>query len=112
MIGFWATNVEQVGTRTLLGPCGPTPLEATADCPWPKYLQSPYFFLSKDAKLADAMEGEKKRERVPIDSITPAWERIEANVHSTPLNIPESIDQHFFVKDMRDFHRHLTMRTA
>ena len=112
MIGFWTTNVEQVGTRTLLGPCGPTPLEATADCPWPKYLQSPYFFLSKDAKQADAIEGEKKRELVPIDVISPAWERIEANDNSTLLDIPESIDQHFFVKDMKDFRSHLNMRTA
>ena len=115
MVGFWTENVQKNGKRTLLGPCGPTPSVSTRGNNWPGILKSPYF-LSYDGGNGgiDTPREPIATKEVPVKRIFPAWENIaqnhRSNAKENTLEIPEEVDQRFFLHDMEEFKVHLLQR--
>ena len=125
MIGFWTENVVKTGKRSTLGPCGPVPSVGTRTNSWPSVLKSSYYSeLTSEERDKDFENGLKNMKEIPVKSVYPAWENIDndtrctgavnksRNVRNsiTDLEIPEEIDQRFFLHDMEEFKVHLLQR--
>ena len=119
MIGFWTDDVVKIGKRISLGPCGPVPPVSTRSVQWPTILRSPYYTeFTKAERDKDFENGINNMKEMPVNRIYPAWENINdgkssnsGNLNnSAKLEIPEVIDQRFFLHDMEEFKVHLLQR--
>ena len=115
MVGFWTEDVQKNGKRTLLGPCGPTPSTSTRRNNWPSVLKSSYFVKHDGGKIdVDATRESISTKEVPVKRIFPAWENISqhhhGNARENTIEIPEEVDQRFFLHDMEEFKVHLLER--
>ena len=109
MVGFWTRKISKLPE---LGPCGSLPA-VTATCQWPNVLQEKSLEKSEDAELSTATCeecGEKENIPCKIVEVAAPWEQIEMDTTEKLLEVPEELDQRFYVKDMESFRAQLVER--
>ena len=115
MVGFWAQDVtkSQRTRKEKFGPCCTFP-RCTRNVTWPSAFQ-----LSHEMRLSCQKDRKYDSDMIPIRTVSgKVWERIlsvnekKKNKDFALLEIPDDLDQRFFVRDLGDFKRHLLTKVT
>ena len=122
MVGFWTVDVTTIGKeRVPYGPCGPLPARDETGCTWHREMLLTEQEEQEWALWAKDQENENKNNRkteetlLGVSVVEPAWVSVPTATTSVSLSppeldLPEDIDQRFFVCHMEDFKAHLLER--